>query len=774
MIEKNLYSIEKVLLTLTSSSNENHSFTTDQKINTVNSVYLSSKYPSNEYGKGGNSYEGSMYVGYFSERGKTRSMIKLNTLPALSDGDVVVGAQLHLLQRASFSGVAVRASRVTGNWNMSTATWNNASSLKDSSSVDYYYATYGENNDFKVQSWDITSLMKGWYEGTYPNYGVMLTADSESGNTRSFCWYFSSTYPDAEAARPVFTIAYRNTKGIEPYWTYTSAHAARSTDIYVNHYNGSLTMVNTAAGVAGNRMPVTVQNIYNHGQAAWKTNFHMSVQTSPSAVREKYPYYFVDADGTEHCFYQKDGKFQDEDGLGYTLSIQENAEIRYIITDKQGGQIKFYQDGKLHSIVNSNNDSQTIEYQDDSSKISKVKDPSGRSYLYQYNASGLLSSVTDPAGRITRYEYSDNSHLTKIIDPDGKETTITYSGNYPTQITNLADGTKTKISYTANRKRVSQIAVYGSQGDEMESYTFSYKENHTVITDHDNRSYTYRFNRFGQTVSVWDHQTRQASYYEFGAPSTGKDSAKANKILSESDIQSAVTNYVKNPSFAFNAEGYQIYPSQAQDSLALMWDLFGHNGRMSMTITKENETDNDMFYYQRISSLKAGTYTFSAYVYVREEKQLSGEGVWLASDVFDSSGICYDVYSTEKIVDQETGWRRLSSTFTLKEDGAVNVGLRFGKNTKGMISIDDFQVEPGECVNSCNLLQNNVFLQGTGQHRLSQQLQNYLDIRKHYRLQENQMTKLKFVKKSSLQETKAMFFRLVDGDIRIQVHRLIL
>ena len=256
-------------------------FTTDQKIDTVSSVYLSSKYPSNEYGKGGSSYEGSMYVGYFSERGKTRSMIKLNALPALSDGDVVVGAQLHLLQRASSSGVIVRASRVTGNWNVATANWNNASSLKDSNSVDYYYATYGENNDFKVQSFDITSLMKGWYEGTYPNYGVMMTADSESGTARSFCWYFSSTYPDAEAARPVFTIAYRNTKGIEPYWTYTSAQAARGTDVYVNHYNGSLTMVNTAAGVDGNRMPVTIQNIYNHGQAAWKTNFHMSVRSSP-------------------------------------------------------------------------------------------------------------------------------------------------------------------------------------------------------------------------------------------------------------------------------------------------------------------------------------------------------------------------------------------------------------------------------------------------------------------------------------------------------------
>lgn len=215
---------------------------------------------------------GSMYVGYASEYGRMRSIIKLNSLPALSDGDVVVAAQMHLLQRASSEGVIVRASRATKSWTTSTVTWNNTSGSMDGITTDYYYAKYGENNDFATQSFDITRLMKGWYDGTYPNYGVLLHSDSDSGTKRSFCWYFSSEYPDAEAARPVFTIVYRNSKGIEPYWTYTSAAVGRNGSAYVNNFNGALTIVNTAAGLDGNRLPVTIQNVYNHGQTAWRTN----------------------------------------------------------------------------------------------------------------------------------------------------------------------------------------------------------------------------------------------------------------------------------------------------------------------------------------------------------------------------------------------------------------------------------------------------------------------------------------------------------------------
>ena len=405
----------------------------------------------------------------------------------LSDGDVIVAAQMHLLQRFSYSNVIVRAFRCTGIWSSSTATWNNASSLKDSIAVDYHYADFADVMDLKTKSWDITTLMKGWYDGTYVNNGVMLTADSESGTSDSYSWYYSSDYPDAEAARPVFTIVYRNSKGIEPYWTYTSAAAGRNGDAYINNFNGALTIVNTAASSSGNRLPVTIQNIYNHGQAAWRTNFNMQIKASPVSVRSKYPYYLLDADGTEHYLYKDGSAYKDEDGLGYTMTI--DSAKNYIIADKQDGKLLFNDGGFLTGIEDTNGNRQIIAYQYENNmhRITTVQDPSGRIFTYRYNSAGQLASITDPAGRATTYTYGDGTHLTKITDPDGGATEITYSGNYPTRISNLADGTKVEFAYDA-RKRAFAVASCGTNGQIATKYTLAFKENYTYSTISASRS----------------------------------------------------------------------------------------------------------------------------------------------------------------------------------------------------------------------------------------------------------------------------------------------
>ena len=102
------------------------------------------------------------------------------------------------------------------------------------------------------------------------------------------------------------------------------------------------------------------------------------------------------------------------------------------------------------------------------------------------------------------------------------------------------------------------MSLCGADGQINDKYSFSYKENYTVITDSTGQKYTYRFNNFGQTTSVVDNQTNRASYYEFGAPSAGNGSEKANKVLSESNVQNAVTNYMRNSSFTNGGDYYRI------------------------------------------------------------------------------------------------------------------------------------------------------------------------------------------------------------------------
>lgn len=60
-----------------------------------------------------------------------------------------------------------------------------------------------------------------------------------------------------------------------------------------------------------------------------------------------YKYYLLDADGTEHYFYFKDANGnatasgKDEDGLGYTLTDTGTGDAKYVITDKDGGKMRF-------------------------------------------------------------------------------------------------------------------------------------------------------------------------------------------------------------------------------------------------------------------------------------------------------------------------------------------------------------------------------------------------------------------------------------------------
>ncbi len=563
--------------------------------------------------------------------------------------------------------------------------------------------------DLKTKSWDITTLMKGWYDGTYANNGVMLTADSESGTSDSYSWYYSSDYPDAEAARPVFTIVYRNSKGIEPYWTYTSAAAGRNGDAYINNFNGALTIVNTAASSSGNRLPVTIQNIYNHGQAAWRTNFNMQIKASPVSVRSKYPYYLLDADGTEHYLYKDGSAYKDEDGLGYTMTI--DSAKNYIITDKQGGKLLFNDGGFLTGIEDTNGNRQTIAYQYENNmhRITTVKDPSGRTFTYRYNSAGQLASITDPAGRTTTYTYGDGTHLTKITDPDGGATEITYSGNYPTRISNLADGTKVEFAYDA-RKRAFAVASCGTNGQVATKYTLAFKENYTVITDHTGRKYTYRFNNFGQTISVVDNQTNQASYYEFGAPSTGSGTEKANKVLSESNVQNAVTNYTANPSFSYNTNNYRLsIGSMLNSTVFITHGQTGRDGSKGIKINKPGITDSHAFYVQTFTP-PAGTYTYSAYVKI--DAALTGDGARLAVHKYKDGSLTEAVYSP-LVTETTDGWQRLSYTFTVAEGETAHTGLELRPNTTGTVYLDDIQLESGACANSFNLVSNNALLQGT-------------------------------------------------------------
>ena len=103
--------------------------------------------------------------------------------------------------------------------------------------------------------------MRGWYAGT-ANNGILLKAEDESvENTGKFIPERNNNYP--AGYYPYVSITYRNNKGIEPYWDYTTASAGTAGTLSVNDFTGNAVLSHTDAATSGLLMPISVTHVYN-------------------------------------------------------------------------------------------------------------------------------------------------------------------------------------------------------------------------------------------------------------------------------------------------------------------------------------------------------------------------------------------------------------------------------------------------------------------------------------------------------------------------------
>ena len=100
-----------------------------------------------------------------------RSLVKFNL--SLPPNQIINKATLRVYLVRSWdhpnAGRTIMTYRTTGNWSESGVTWNNQPS---------YGNAYGSGSIVhEVWGWyefDVTSLVSAWYNGTYPNYGIIL------------------------------------------------------------------------------------------------------------------------------------------------------------------------------------------------------------------------------------------------------------------------------------------------------------------------------------------------------------------------------------------------------------------------------------------------------------------------------------------------------------------------------------------------------------------------------------------------------------------------
>ncbi len=660
--------------------------------------------------------------------GRTETYIKFTKLPDIGIGSKVVDARLLLGLRKCEVGLQVNVKRLVNDWDEKTVTWNNGP-YGEGIISDYLNFT-PQTDVTHHQETEITDMVRGWYSGDYPNYGLSLTTDKTAA---AKAWFFSIHYTTYYQNRPLMVVSYRNMSGYEDYWSYTNVSAGRGGVASVNNFTGNLVFSQAVTqGDGGNLMPVNLSLIFNanKGDAPYsyvgsrmQTNFHIYLRAeSGQLATNGYKYYLNDADGTKHWFWfekDKPNEGKDEDGLGYKLNVitvgsDANDKVaKFVITDKDENKMYFNASGNLTQIRNASGISATVQYEavSGTTRIKSITDGAGRAYTFQYPSgnANLVESITDPAGRKTQFGYYKGT-VTYITFADGKFVQLVYNYNdYTLTEIKAIDGTRTKISYdSSDQKRVSQINWGTSDTNLLEKYSFAYKQNSTKVTDIQNRSYTYQFNDFGQTTGVVSDTDGSAQFFKLHEGNS--TDSRANKLIQESRVLQTVTNYVVNPGFTrAYSDGYVNYVENTA------------NQSISIDSGKKNLTNNALKIYkaasntgrvnavQYVNGLDAGTYTVSAHVNT-DGATLAGDA-WILAEVWTTGGQYVSSNWAEHTAKTD-GWERKSVTFNVPSGCQVRLILGFSAGGSGTVWYDDLQLEKGEGESTFNLVENSGFTNG--------------------------------------------------------------
>ena len=713
---------------------------TEQSVSQAQTAFVSAANPNKCYLASGTNDMGSLYVGNISGYGRTESYIKFTSLPNIGIASKVVAAYLHLGLRKCEFGLQVNIKRLIDNWDENTVTWNNG---PHGESYIADYMTLTENTDTSVmRAVEITDMVRGWYSGEYPNYGLSLTTEKTAP---AKAWFHSIHYTTYYENRPIMVIAYRNMSGYEDYWSYTNLSAGRGGIASVNNFNGNFVFAEPITqDDGGNLLPVNFSLIYNSNQekrfsyelkpyighsivgANFQTNYHMYIRYDSKLESEGYKYYLNDVDGTRHWLKKETENnktvYKDEDGLGYTLteisknSVESAPDAVFQMVDKN--ETKYYFDGwgNLIQMKNAAGITNNLTYSDagNNRRLETVTDGAGRTYRFLYNWNGqpeMVTGVQDPAGRITVLQYNSDFTLKSINFADGEKVELFYNSSALLSEIRGIDGTHTKISYDSSaQKRVTGINWGASDSNLLEKYTFAYKQNSTTVTDVLlDRSYTYQFNDLGQFTGIVSDKDGSAQFYKWAQPTSVTDS-RANKLTQESQVLQTVTNYVVNPGFTrAYADGYVNYiENTANQSISI--DTSRKNiTNSALKVYKAASNTGRVNAVQYVNGLSAGTYTFSAYV--NTEGATIPNGVSMFVEIWNASNACIGGYFIEQTTKTD-GWERKSVTFTLPQGCTARLVMGLGGSASGTVWYDDLQLEKGEGESTFNLVENSGFTNG--------------------------------------------------------------
>lgn len=615
-------------------------------------------------------------------------------------------------------------------------TYNSTNCTYDEKVLDYDSLTYEDN---RYITFDLTKQYKEWYANSDTSAnGFVLEAFDSIGSKQVNIYEGSSP-----SVTPALTLIYKDFTGTESNLSYHTINVGTNAQAAVSNYLGNLVINQTLYEGTGSRMPLNITATYNsinkdtafgNGPASgygWQFSFNQYVRevTDKNLTKAGYNYIYTDADGTDHYLKLAEGetaKWEDEDGLGITLTKDENN----IFIDN-GSTTQTYDStangGKLLSEKDKHKNTITYTYTD--GDLTKITDGSGREVQLKYksstNGKKVVSRITKPDGTEIDIAYTTaKDKVTSISFNDGHTSRFEYDDNYNLiSISGVSDSYMKslpthKFAYTNGK--VTNITEYGTDGTEGNHLNISYKaDNTTVFTDKQGHSETHIFDNSGSTVSVLNSNGYATSSENTGLVINNSANAYTKNYITESSQQTEVGGgkyyFVSNGAKgSTTSTGGKV---TVDSSAATEEDgYYQYLGTTSLKVENPTSENNSAFFTGFAHQFKETTFngkdvTFSAYVKTKNVKQIysgGSVGAILKVKCLDSSGKTVKEINSIGLTGT-LDWQRISVTANVPSTTASIRVYGLIRYASGTAWFDCIQFEKGNCANNFNALQNSDF-----------------------------------------------------------------
>ena len=178
---------------------------------------------------------------------------KTSSLPEIPSSAYITNAIIALNVEGTLG--AVGAYPVTSSWD-GTLTWNKM--LDGEGSFSDSYVDYGVISSGSLCEWNITNLVKDWYSGETVNYGLCFKNIGGTDVTK-----LTGILNTNSTLRPRLIITYKDMKGLESYWTYTSQSAGFAGTGSINNATGNLVFTIPTLTTTDFLLPFTPTLVYN-------------------------------------------------------------------------------------------------------------------------------------------------------------------------------------------------------------------------------------------------------------------------------------------------------------------------------------------------------------------------------------------------------------------------------------------------------------------------------------------------------------------------------